>query len=1101
METLLTELTPTLRWVLLSTAKASVVICLILAVRVLLRDRLPSRWWYVLWVVVLIRLLCPWTPQSRWSVFNLWSVSHDKVRSAPAVLAPETGETPSPVSPGEMPPVAEVSRPEGIPEPKQENVTAKKRHKAEILSLVWLIGAVIVAALALVCDIRLWRWVRTQRNVTDGEVLELFEDCKGEMGVHTVVGLLLTDQVTSPCLFGVLRPRLLLPLGTLESLNREQLRHVFLHEFAHLKRFDNLWGWLMLAIQVLHWFNPLIWLSLYRMRTDRELACDDLVLAAMEEGEESNYGTTIMDLSSGLARLHFIPSMTGIVENRSLLKRRIEMIAQYRPYKNKSFAWAALLLTLFALFTLTDAHTAVRARNGAVNNLSDVMFQNLLLYYSFDKDGGIRAVDVSGMDFHGRIINADYVTDGMHGGALAFNGKDSQIVLDEMKLKAFSFAAWVKTDTDNMNKRVLFQLYNGEKSYSIQGAAFTPMDVYLSYDQSLPDDGLPWTREDMLQVGQWIHIAVTYDGESAILYRNGQPFPLGSAPRSSYSKGPVYIGGADAWDGDSGGFWQGALDEVALFNRALSEAEVSLLYRLIQPTALDIQKGITIEALIDDTSELWIYPHRMIWHNLRDAKPGRIGGRKEPTWINGQAWIPTWYESDIDGGPDMSEPFALDIGTLDLTAELVAVGENRAETRIDRDAEVRTYKRDGAFVIRFEDVLAGPAWFRVRLSRQRGQTEKVLDGEYPYQIDFKTYTPSWLDRSGPAFRQGDWITIDRILSTSPTLQVGQEFKVSGRYQLSSASQASLHLYATNGETRCKQGPIVKRGTGRYTRTFSYLEPGQLHLSYYPAGGGGSFGDLYFRQLETDQIRAAYDKEFPYPINFEIFTPPYQKSFREGDGISIDRIHGTAPTLTTGQRYLIMGRYRLSSVERADLCLYAANGETNSDQGPPVERGSGRYTRIFEYLEPGVLHLSYYPTGGGRNFGDIYFRQREGISTDWSTQANLTLTDLELLHSTQEGQYLVSATIRNTSDFSVGSFTISFHCNDPDRENPRIRHGGPLQPGQGWQENMRLDLKELQEGQNTIEVVIDAKDEIKESMEGDNARVYTIAVWDEEAGLR
>lgn len=482
------------------------------------------------------------------------------------------------------------------------------------LALTWLIGALGVAGLALVSDLRLWLRVRTLRPVTDGKILECFEDCKTEMDVHTIVGLVLTDRVSSPCIFGVVRPRVLLPLGALESLSEKQLRFVFLHELAHLKRWDNLLGWLMLLAQVLHWFNPLVWFAMLRMRTDRELACDHRVLSLLSKQEANAYGATIMDLSTGWARLGTLPSMAGIVENRSLLKRRIEMIAEFKP-QTKSHHWLALgLLLVIALVTLTEAQT-VRPQT-IVDQMPQEVFDHLLLYYSFDKDGGLKAVDISGMDNHGEIRDSVYLAEGRRNGALQFNGESTQIILDDMKLKAYTFATWAKTETENMNNRVLFQLYQGETSYSFQGACTCPVDVYVSYDQSMGTTDNAWGPDEALPVGKWIHWAVTYDGESVVVYRNGRPYPAGSAKVSSFRQGPVYIGGADIWTRDSGGYWLGALDEVALFNQALTAQQVQQLYTMYggsqESSAQSLKMGSEVNLVVTELVVL-PYPEDGLW--------------------------------------------------------------------------------------------------------------------------------------------------------------------------------------------------------------------------------------------------------------------------------------------------------------------------------------------------------------------------------------------------------------------------------------------------------------------------------------------------------
>ena len=168
--------------------------------------------------------------------------------------------------------------------------------------------------------------------------MNLLEDCKQAMGLRVPVTLVETAAVGSPSLFGFVRPRLLLPVGLTRGFSQEELRYVFLHELSHIKRQDILTGWLMTALQILHWFNPLVWLAFHRMRVDRELACDALALSYAKEEENQPYGRTIIKLLESFGCSAWAPSMAGTVENKNQMKERISMIAKFR--KNESWARA-----------------------------------------------------------------------------------------------------------------------------------------------------------------------------------------------------------------------------------------------------------------------------------------------------------------------------------------------------------------------------------------------------------------------------------------------------------------------------------------------------------------------------------------------------------------------------------------------------------------------------------------------------------------------------------------------------------------------------------------------------------------------------------------
>jgi hypothetical protein len=121
------------------------------------------------------------------------------------------------------------------------------------------------------------------------------------MGVRTNVRVIATDAVGGPALFGFFRPKLLVPPALLQDLDHDDLRFVFLHELAHLRRRDTLTNLLLTLAQALHWFNPLVWLALSRCRTERELACDAMVLELSDgPAAQHGYGDTILRLAEML---------------------------------------------------------------------------------------------------------------------------------------------------------------------------------------------------------------------------------------------------------------------------------------------------------------------------------------------------------------------------------------------------------------------------------------------------------------------------------------------------------------------------------------------------------------------------------------------------------------------------------------------------------------------------------------------------------------------------------------------------------------------------------------------------------------------------------
>ena len=174
------------------------------------------------------------------------------------------------------------------------------------------------------------------------------------MSLRTPLVLLETAAVRTPALYGLFQRKILLPAGMIERFALPELRYVFLHELAHIKRQDMAVNWLMTILQVAHWFNPLIWLAFGRAAVDRESACDELVLASGQAVEIQGYGRTIIKLLEGFVRPAPMPGLLGLLENQTQMQRRIRMIAQFKRTNRWPVFAMALLLTL-GLLTLTDA--------------------------------------------------------------------------------------------------------------------------------------------------------------------------------------------------------------------------------------------------------------------------------------------------------------------------------------------------------------------------------------------------------------------------------------------------------------------------------------------------------------------------------------------------------------------------------------------------------------------------------------------------------------------------------------------------------------------------------------------------------------------------
>jgi beta-lactamase regulating signal transducer with metallopeptidase domain/ankyrin repeat protein len=336
-------------WILEASWQASVLVVLVLLLQVVLRGRLNPRWYHALWLLVVLRLVLPVLPESALSLFQFTphappvitqSVTEPIFISAPAQTTPQPLlETPAPAYPFSI---------------------------YTILALFWLTGAFGLLIVTWRVNYRFARHLRNATAIDDPHLLEIAADAQAKLGVHRHLRLIESAQAKSPAIMGLFHSTLILPEGVRAKFTDDELRFIFLHEFAHLKRGDLAVQWLIALLQILHWFNPVLWYAFRRIRADREPATDALVLSRTGEAQKESYGQVLIKLLENYHQRHSLPTLVGILEDKDQFKRRFSLIAKFT---RGAYGWSllgVLLLGAVAMVGLTKNKTsAPRAATSA----------------------------------------------------------------------------------------------------------------------------------------------------------------------------------------------------------------------------------------------------------------------------------------------------------------------------------------------------------------------------------------------------------------------------------------------------------------------------------------------------------------------------------------------------------------------------------------------------------------------------------------------------------------------------------------------------------------------------------------------------------------
>lgn len=270
---------------------ASMAILAVLALRLFLK-KVPRVFSYVLWMVVFLRLLCPFLPETEWGLIpsvslieagagvDLWNLKGGEQGAEGAGVLYEN--------------IAEKQPGTAF----SDTETVRIKSGADSISQmgkIWRVaGGVYFAGLCVFLLYGMGSWLLFQRRLRNlelnsGERNETLRETGNGKGCKIVVA----GEIKEPFVSGIFRPVIYLPQG----LSQTQQELVLLHEQVHIQRGDYLIKPLAFAGVCLHWFNPFVWAAFHFMERDMEISCDEAVLRRAGYENRKAYADTLLYLS------------------------------------------------------------------------------------------------------------------------------------------------------------------------------------------------------------------------------------------------------------------------------------------------------------------------------------------------------------------------------------------------------------------------------------------------------------------------------------------------------------------------------------------------------------------------------------------------------------------------------------------------------------------------------------------------------------------------------------------------------------------------------------------------------------------------------------
>lgn len=262
--------------------KATLLLAGAAAINGTLRDRLSAAQRHLLWAATLVSLLLlpigsallpSWTLASRDpTVAPVWQMH--ATEATPARSA-QQGPTPTRTSSLDGSAVAAA----GMSALDDDGAADGRVSLKASLLLLYVAGVLVMLARLLVQSFAVRRLEDAASPETAPQWTRLLDEQRATLGVTCAVRLLRGDAGTMPMTWGLRASTILMP-NDAEGWSLDRRRAVLLHELAHVARRDCLLQTMAAVVQALYWFHPGVWLASKRMRVERELACDDVVLGA-----------------------------------------------------------------------------------------------------------------------------------------------------------------------------------------------------------------------------------------------------------------------------------------------------------------------------------------------------------------------------------------------------------------------------------------------------------------------------------------------------------------------------------------------------------------------------------------------------------------------------------------------------------------------------------------------------------------------------------------------------------------------------------------------------------------------------------------------------
>jgi len=362
------------RTVVIMTITGSMLCLLLLAIKPIIRYRLPKSAQYYFWLVVLATFILP---VSRimilpGAIVDITPIHYVVERT---VISTAEARDRFPVMDMSIPvTIPNITNAQNLPNVGVPMIILEEMPTLEepgfVTQAITIFMAIYPFVFAFVLLYGLTGYVcfvrKLRRNNIDPPSFDLDMLRELTLGKRTPK-LIVSDDAATPMLIGIFRPMIVLPN---REYTHEQMQSILHHELTHMRRLDIAIKWLSLLACAAHWFNPLVWITKREIDRACELSCDEIVIRNMDAYNKQHYGETLISVAS-TQKIPLPVLSTTMCEEKRALKERLTAIMKSKKHTKLAIFISTIILLTVVLVACTMGAGSSRHNTSANTVVSE----------------------------------------------------------------------------------------------------------------------------------------------------------------------------------------------------------------------------------------------------------------------------------------------------------------------------------------------------------------------------------------------------------------------------------------------------------------------------------------------------------------------------------------------------------------------------------------------------------------------------------------------------------------------------------------------------------------------------------------------------------